>query len=144
MTAIVVNAAALACVLGGYTIARRTPAAAALWTLPPLPVLQHKGATAGWSPIVEQAAAPCDPDALMPQMTTGELVAFLAADHADVAATLDTIEANLSAELDWVVASALLWLGGDLESEHALVCLADYADTCPVLIGGATACAEGC
>ena len=63
-------------------------------------------------------------------MTTGELAKIVADGRATVVADLDAIEAGLHSELDWVVASALLWLGADLETEHTLVSLAGYPGDC--------------
>lgn len=85
----------------------------------------------GWSPAAEIAAAAEYDDAGILDggghlpMTPGEFAAVLAVDPG-VAAALDTIEAELRAELDWRIASALLWLGADLETEHTLASLADY------------------
>lgn len=134
MTALAVQAAALACVLGGYTIASHPLPGAPLWTLPPLPDFEpvdYVSTLVGWSPVDEIGAAPAHNDAAILDggghlpMTTGEFAALLTADPADVD-VLDAIEATLRTELDWVIASALLWLGADLETEHTLASLADY------------------
>lgn len=134
MTATAVHVAAFACVLG-VTFARRPLPGAPPWMLPPLPdrVFQytHVGAVEGWSLVAEITAAPeHDEDGVgqMP-MSNGEFTALLTADPADVA-VLDAIEADLASELDWRIASALLWLGADLELEHTLASLADYPGDC--------------
>lgn len=125
MTDQLLQVAALVCVLGGYTVARQPMPAAPLWTLPPLPVFKYMGAVEGWSPVAEQAAAPVDPNAAPLPLTAAEFTALMT--DGDIAAELDAIEAALSSELDWRISSALLWLGADLETEHDLASLADYA-----------------
>lgn len=138
MTALAIQAAALACVLGGYTIAQRPLPAAALWTLPPLPEWQpvdYVSTLDGWHPTA-MVAAPAvtrsvDADILdgaghLP-MTTAEFAKIVVDGHNADATALDAIEAEMSTELEWIVASALLWLGADLETEHTLASLADYA-----------------
>lgn len=129
MTAAAVHVAAFACVLG-VTVARRPLPGAPLWMLPPLPVLKYAyaGAVEGWSPMAEVAAAP-DVDVAPLALTDAEFAAAIASD-ADVTARLDAIEAELSSELDWRIASALLWLGADLELEHTLASLAEYPGDC--------------
>lgn len=124
MTAALIDAFAVGCVV--LVLAHR-PArpGAPQWMLPPLPdaVFEYRGAVEGWSPMAAVAAAP-EGDGPPLALTTAD-VAALAVDQ-DVTDALDAIEATLSAELDWRIASALLWLGADLEAEHALASLADY------------------
>lgn len=85
-----------------------------------------------WSPAAEIAATAGHDDTGILDgaghlpMTTGEFAALLAPDP-DLTGQLDAIEAALRSELDWCIASALLWLGADLEAEHALASLAGYA-----------------
>lgn len=133
MTEVAVHAAALACILGGVVFARRPLPGAALWMLPPLPALpalEHVGAVEGWSPKAAVAAAAAAVDAAPLALTTAEWTALASGPDGDTAAQLDAIEADLRAELEWRIASALLWLGADLELEHTLASLADYPGDC--------------
>lgn len=130
MTGQILQAAAVACVLGGVTFTRRPLPGAPLWMLPPLPpgpVLKYMGAVEGWSPMAEVAAAP-QGDAAPLALTDAEFAAL--ATDADITARLDAIEADLASELDWRITSALLWLDADLETEHDLATLADYQGDC--------------
>lgn len=104
---------------------------APLWVCPPLPTLDHIGASVRVNTLVDME--PIEPP--------GHLWALNAALARDSAA-LDAIEADLRDGLAWLEASVVLWLGGDQLTEHALISLTDQgfdSDQYPALIGAALA-----
>lgn len=119
MTALMLQSAAMACVLCAYTAARRPQPGTPLWMLPPLPVFEYRprtlGAVESWSPKAEVTAVDqgCLP------LTTAEYRRIQADVEAQTCRELDAIEDDFRAGLEWLEATVAVWLDRDAEVDHA-------------------------